>query len=516
MYISDEQTKNLKLRLPEYLTMTGRSLRKPFTCANPEHTDKHPSMAYSSATNKVRCFSCGCMYDLFDLIKIDCNISNFNDSKIKAAELFGTDTPVTMPSIVKNKPVLEDKAYNFTSQCEKAHTALLSNENALKHFTDRGLSMDIIEKYKLGYSNGGYNDMLSSYPELQTRADKQSLFKFIFPYLSEDDEINYFMSEITDRTQIDEYNAKYRKINNISTPIFNERYLKDPTCDLIFVTEGLFDALSIEDVGSKAMALSGTSINRFLSLVKSSGTKATFILICDADNAGQDANERLFEGLTKLGCKCLKSVPSEGKDCNEVYVKNPIGFANRIKNIVRPIVAAVFILASALMFKPVRAMAQEVKPVGNVSVQEVKAVNDAYNSIPESVRNLVEQNGYNYFLTDADLNALYKIGAPYSWDACCDDETYFIFIRNSRPLEYRQTLLHETGHAINNILGKFSETPHWKACYAAEKYQFHSSAIFNSSEWFAECVAMYYEAPVLLKMVAPASYATIDSLLAMV
>lgn len=334
MYISDEQTKNLKLRLPEYLTMTGRSLRKPFTCANPEHTDKHPSMAYSSATNKVRCFSCGCMYDLFDLIKIDCNISNFNDAKIKAAELFGNDTPPAMPSIVKNKPVLEDKVYNFNSQCGKAHTALLNDENALKHFTDRGLSMDVIEKYKLGYSVNGYNDMLSSYPELQTKAYKQSLYKYIFPYWGEDDEINYFMSEITDRTQIDEYNAKYRKINGITTPIFNERYLKDPTCDLIFVTEGLFDALSIEDVGSKAIALSGTSINRFLALVKSSGTKATFILMCDADKAGQEANEHLFGGLTSIGIPCHIKNPGYGKDCNEALCANPTIFSKYINGLI--------------------------------------------------------------------------------------------------------------------------------------------------------------------------------------
>ena len=92
------------------------------------------------------------------------------------------------------------------------------------------------------------------------------------PYFNEKGRATYFISEISDRTQIDDYNGKYRKLNKGNTPetsiaaeIFNERYLRQAP-GAIFICEGIFDALSVEEAGGNAIAIMGTGQKRLLSL----------------------------------------------------------------------------------------------------------------------------------------------------------------------------------------------------------------------------------------------------------
>ncbi len=322
MFISDEQTALLRERLPEYLQLIHRPINKPFCCVNPAHTDRQPSMSYYPAANKVRCFSCGCMYDLFDLVAIDFDITNFNDAKLKAAEIldcgyseYSVPTPATDIGLS-----IED--VNISEEAEQAHLALLDNDTALKHFADRGLSEDIIHKYKLGYSANGYNAMVGRNPELQTRAHKQDLYKYIFPFFDENGDCRYFMSEISDRSQIDEYNHKYRKINNIPMPVFNEQYIKTNVPEVIFITEGLYDALTLEMLGYPALAICGSAPRRTLSLVKEYRPKTSFVSMCDSDEIGIKVNRELKAELAKLGYTCKIILPNvECKDINAQYCR---------------------------------------------------------------------------------------------------------------------------------------------------------------------------------------------------
>lgn len=322
MFISDEQTTLLRERLPEYLQLTSRPLNKPFCCVNPAHTDRNPSMSYYPAANKVRCFSCGCMYDLFDLVAIDFNITNFNDAKLKAAEILDCEYPEYFVPTPATDISLSIEDVDFTEEAEQAHLGLLNNDMALKHFADRGLSEDIIRKYKLGYSVTGYNAMVERYPELQTKALKQALSKYIFPYFDENGDCKYFISEISDRSEIDEYNGKYRKIKGIAMPVFNERYLKADTPEIVFITEGLYDALTLEMLGYPALAICGSAPRRTLSLVKEYRPKTSFVAMCDNDEIGIKVNRELKAELAKLGYTCKIILPNAGcKDINAQYCR---------------------------------------------------------------------------------------------------------------------------------------------------------------------------------------------------
>ena len=49
---------------------------------------------------------------------------------------------------------------DMTDQIREAHEALLKNPSALKHYQDRGFSMNTIKRYQLGYSEKGLNAFL--------------------------------------------------------------------------------------------------------------------------------------------------------------------------------------------------------------------------------------------------------------------------------------------------------------------------------------------------------------------
>jgi DNA primase len=67
----DQAKAIVKDKLEEYLAKKGINTKKNFSCLNPNHEDKNPSMAYHEETKRVKCFACGVSYDIFDLIGID-------------------------------------------------------------------------------------------------------------------------------------------------------------------------------------------------------------------------------------------------------------------------------------------------------------------------------------------------------------------------------------------------------------------------------------------------------------
>lgn len=112
---------------------------------------------------------------------------------------------------------------------------------------------------------------------------------------------------------------QYQKINNAGSKpgIFNGRkvYESNP----VFVTEGVFDALSVEEVGSRAIALNSTSnAELLLKNLEKKRTKNTLVLCLDNDDAGQKATERLKEGLERLKVSFITgNIAGKHKDANE-------------------------------------------------------------------------------------------------------------------------------------------------------------------------------------------------------
>ncbi|MBQ0162401.1 MAG: hypothetical protein KBS84_04460, partial [Treponema sp.] len=71
----EEAKESAKTHLLDYLNAKGINTSTNFSCLNPSHDDKHPSMSFDSRRNRCHCFSCGVDYDIFDVIGIETGLS---------------------------------------------------------------------------------------------------------------------------------------------------------------------------------------------------------------------------------------------------------------------------------------------------------------------------------------------------------------------------------------------------------------------------------------------------------
>lgn len=324
----------IKNDLENYLQKQGINTRMNFECLNPDHADNNPSMSIDRTSRSglhCKCFSCGAYYDTFDIIGIDYGLTDEKEIFKKAFDLYGFSTTEGNTKAAqqdfKPAPVMQhgnqnndknERNYNFTKEVTAAHDELKKDPEQLEHFTKRGISLEIIDRYKLGYSSKGHNALLSS--ELHSKSKKAGLYKYIIPYMATDGTYNYFMSEISDRAQIDDYNGKYRKINNMPGRIWNERYLmqKEPP-EVVYICEGPYDGLSIETGGGRALALGGVGTNRLLRLIEEYRPNTTFVIALDNDEPGKKAAQELETRLKDNGVLCV-TAPALGKykDINEL------------------------------------------------------------------------------------------------------------------------------------------------------------------------------------------------------
>lgn len=334
-----------------------------FRCISGDHADNKPSMSiYLDGEGKshAHCFSCNAHYDSIDLIarKHNLNVSN-KDDFIKAIEIgcemlgieldsytpsaqydfknfadhhpasTSTDTKVnTSVYPVKDEKFPIEPCANFNSEVELAHNNLMNNKDALKHFSDRGLTLDTIKKYKLGYAPKGARDLLTEYPSLVERMPSAP-YPYVLPVINSIGIVNYLVFEIASRN---ETSPKYIKPSNIDGLIFNERYLYQRVTEPVFVTEGIYDALSVEEVGYKAIALIGIGYNRLLQFCKAF-RHYTLILSLDNDKTGTETIKKLSEELKNIGIKHIIR-QSLKKDFNEDLISDRKTFSDLLQSAV--------------------------------------------------------------------------------------------------------------------------------------------------------------------------------------
>ena len=134
----------------------------------------------------------------------------------------------------------------------------------------------------------------------------------------------------------DKVKKDYRKQNETGggdAGIFGWRELQK-SHDILFVTEGAFDALSIMEVGRHAVALNSVNnAEKFISMLQEQPPKdTTFILCLDEDKAGQKATETLKEGMEKLNIRHITADICNGyKDPNEALVADRAAFVASIQ-----------------------------------------------------------------------------------------------------------------------------------------------------------------------------------------
>ena len=102
----------------------------------------------------------------------------------------------------------------------------------------------------------------------------------------------------------------------------------------VFVTEGVFDALSVIQCGGNALALNSTgNLSLLVDLLQKKPTKATLLLALDNDKTGGLASKKLQQDLKLLDIPFqVAYLSGEYKDPNEHLQKDEVEFKKAVKS----------------------------------------------------------------------------------------------------------------------------------------------------------------------------------------
>lgn len=274
--------------LQKYHNVT--SPKRFFHCLNPNHIDNNPSMMFTDKYNICKCFSCGASYDIYDLIGLDYDLHSFKEQLEKVRELYLGYVPVKK----EVKKEIDNKIYDYTNYYNKC----FKDRYETTYLEQRGITRELIDKYKIGYD------------------EERKLV--VFP-------INkhcYFARSVVNNDKI-----KSRG----SSDIWNKKYIKENN-QLVYVTEGIIDALSLEviDPNVKVMSINGVgNINSLVYALKENSFNGTIGIAFDKDGAGKKATDELKKELAKINVNSFSTSmiatfddTSKVKDINMALINN--------------------------------------------------------------------------------------------------------------------------------------------------------------------------------------------------
>lgn len=312
MIYSDKTKQEIRGYLKDYLIRKGINPENNFTCLNPEHEDRHPSMSYHDETKRCHCFSCGANYDIFDLIGMDYQLQTFSEKAAKACELYGITPETSGDSYRTEKAPAQPKEKTDYSEMIRTAAVNLDNSPAADYLAKRGISTGTAARFALGYD-----------PAF-TASNGETWEALVIPT---GDMIHSLKARNLDP------DAKNRYEVRGSGALFNARAISESDKP-VFITEGEIDALSIIEAGGEAAALGSVNyISKLTDYLKTSKPKKYIIPALDQDKAGQDAETKLCEELKRYNIPFfrLPGIYGKTKDANEALQKDPEGFRHRIQ-----------------------------------------------------------------------------------------------------------------------------------------------------------------------------------------
>lgn len=289
---------------------------------------------YYKSTDSYNSFSdCSKGGDVYNYLQETGQVKNYQEaivylenSKMQRADI------IDLKIAKKN-----DCEYDFTQFIQEIH-----EQGNNEYFYSRGLSSKIIEQYKLGFLPKGLGTVAARFKINEKINYFTEGYRFLLPCWNEDDTCNYFITRL-DETAFSEVPSKVPKTHNLmgySVRIFNDRYIKDIYLSdrILFITEGIFDALSLEELGYKAIALNSvTNLSKLIKLIEENKEKVkhkVFVLIADNDEAGRNLIDKAERKFKKLKIPLMVTAPPKYKDINEMLMNDRSSFEKFINELV--------------------------------------------------------------------------------------------------------------------------------------------------------------------------------------
>ncbi|AEM73571.1 CHC2 zinc finger domain-containing protein [Caldicellulosiruptor acetigenus] len=256
----------------------------------PFHADKNPSFSIKPSEQFFHCFGCGVSGDIITFAMKYHNVDFREAVKMLAEEIgLSIGSKQTEENAQKEKLSI-DQIIAYIETCHQ-YTSLTSC------FTDRGIPNWLVNKYKLGFD-----------------VDKTAI---VLPIFKDGQPVLYINRFLNDSER------KYDVPKSATLIPFNLDILRDDLQTNVFITEGIFDALTIEAaIGQPAIALNGCQNQKeflqVLEQIKPKGKK--FYILFDNDEAGSKAAKQLFDKMkNQYEVAICKWEAAPYKDINEFW-----------------------------------------------------------------------------------------------------------------------------------------------------------------------------------------------------
>jgi DNA primase len=323
--------------ISQYATLVkaGRNFRA--LC--PFHSERNPSFYIYPEQQSWHCFgACNTGGDVFSFVMKQQNI-DFGE----AMRLLAQKTGVTIPS--RSEPDVKrdkkERLYQINQAATEYFQKLLLNspagEKARNYLTERGISLDTILDFQLGFSPNGWEALKQHL--MEKGYSKDELLEVGLIVATEDSKThdrfrNKLMFPISDaRGQITGFGARVlddslpKYINSPQTPIFDKSgslYGINLAAsairqqDLAIIVEGYLDVLTAHQNGfANVIASMGTSItDRQIRAIKR--LTKTMALALDADAAGEEAMLRCVSYENSLEAEVRVVILPSDKDPDDV------------------------------------------------------------------------------------------------------------------------------------------------------------------------------------------------------
>ena len=308
----------------------------------PFHNEKTPSFTVYPESRSFYCFGCGAGGDVISFVRRMDNLDY-----IEAVKAVAQMAGMSMPEDGYDDTLAKQRKRLLEANREAArfyHTCLMDpkNKDALDYFLKRGLSINTIRRFGLGYAPDDWRELINHLKSkgftehelvlanLARRSDKNGRANYydnfrnrvMFPIIDLRGNVIAFGGRVMDDSKPKYINTSDTLVYKKSNGVFAMNLAKNNNDNKFILVEGYMDVIALHQAGfTNAIACLGTAFTSEQANLLS--RYAEEIIICyDNDEAGKTATARALGVLGKTGLKLRVVTMSGGKDADEIIRKH--------------------------------------------------------------------------------------------------------------------------------------------------------------------------------------------------
>ena len=345
MAISDEFLSELRARtdiesvISPYVNLSKRGRLVKGLC--PFHGEKTPSFTIYTDSQSFYCFGCGAGGDAITFIR---RIENLD--YVEAVKVLAERAGMQMPDDGYDDSLAKHRQRILAANREAArffHSTMMSQQGkiGLDYFLSRGLTMQTIKHFGLGYAPDSWDALLKYMrskgftnqelydANLVRKSEKNGRAHFydnfknraMVPIIDLRGNVIAFGGRVLDDSKPKYINTSDTLVYKKSDGVFALNFAKNGNPSQIIVAEGYMDVIALHQAGfTNSIACLGTALTQEQARLVSRYAEEV-VLSYDSDEAGQKATKRAIEIFGKTGVKIRVLKLTGGKDPDEIIKK---------------------------------------------------------------------------------------------------------------------------------------------------------------------------------------------------